>query len=151
MRLFLTTLLGLMVAGLAYAHPLVNRDGDYCHIPLSNIDAGIEASVGPPDCSIQVFEVGGTADGYCYCQWDVPKGAAAALDNIEWTKIVQKPGKDKVKYVLKTKYRKLGVACKLTAGGGDEYLSTDWTGKVVYKEPAMTLEALLVCLDGQEQ
>ena len=144
---YLMMILGFALATVAWADPQVNRDDDYCHIPLDKYDAGVEASVGPPDCSFQVIESGGEADGYCKCHFDVPEEAVQALDDIEWTKVILKG--DKTKYVLKTNYKKLGTKCKLTAAGGDEYYSTDWMSKVVYKEPALTLEMLLVCFDGK--
>ena len=148
---YLTMILGLALAAVAWAEPQVNRDDDYCHIPLSKYDANVEASVGPPDCSFQVVEAGGEADGYCKCHFDVPEEATQALDDIEWTKIIENLKKGTVKYVFKTRYPKPDAACVLTAAGGDQYQSTDWFAKVTYTEPSMKLKMLLVCLDGKAQ
>ena len=147
MRKLLVALVSGLFATVAFAEPQVNRDGDYCHIPLSNFDANDEASVGPPDCNLAVVEAGGEADGYCACAWeDVPP---EVLEDVNWTHIVYKG--DKTIYKVKVKYKKLQEPCVLTAAGGDAYNSTDWKSKVKYNPDTGDLKALLVCLDGQPQ
>lgn len=146
--LMIALMSGLLLSVGAWATPEVNRDADYCHIPLSNTDADDEASVGPADCEILVVESGGYADGACACKVQLTDDTDFILDDIEWNKIVEKPEKGTTKYILKTSYKKLKAKCLITAGGGDEYESKKWKSQVTYQEPSQVLKAVLACKDG---